>query len=80
MHALGVLALLGGVSACSNSVGFNGTVAVNTSDADLRPAPNVSSSAAYTLHSETPIAAGKAPVATSKQYMLVLGSVANDNQ
>ncbi len=79
MHALGVLVLLAGISGCNNSVGFNGTVAANTSDADLRPAPNVSSSATYQLHSEIPIAAGNAPVATSHQYMLVLGSVANDN-
>jgi len=79
MHALGVLVLFAGVSGCSNSVGFNGTVAVNNSDADLRPAPNVSTSAAYQLHSEIPIAGGNTPVATSTQYMLVLGSVANDN-
>ena len=67
------------VCACNNSVGFNGTVAVNTSDADLRPAPQVANSQLYQLHGEIPIAGGKTPVATSQKYMLVLGSVANDN-
>jgi hypothetical protein len=71
-------ALLLGVCSCNNSVNFNGTVAVSTSYADLRPAPDVSSSQLYQLHSSIPIAGGTSPVATSQQYMLVLGSVAND--
>ena len=78
MHALGVL-LLAGVSGCHYGDSSNGSVAVSTSQADLRPAPQVSASAVYTLHSEMPTAAANTPVATSKQYMLVLGSVANDN-
>ena len=78
-HALGVLVLVG-ISACHDGSGSNGAVAANTSEADLRPAPQVSASASYTLHSETPIAAAGTPVATSTHYTLVLGSVANDNQ
>ena len=72
-------ALLLGVSACNNSTNFNGTVAVSTSNADLRPAPDISASQLYQLHSTIPIAGGTSPVATSQKYMLVLGSVANDN-
>jgi hypothetical protein len=79
VHACGVLLLLGGAAACGNNGGSNGGIATSTSDADLRPAPDVSTSAAYALHSETPTAGGKTPVASSKQYLLVLGRVANDN-
>jgi len=78
-HALGVLVLVG-ISACHDGSGSNGAVAANTSEADLRPAPEVSTSAAYALHSEMSTAAAGTPVATSKQYTLVLGSVANRNQ
>jgi hypothetical protein len=78
-HALGVL-LLVGLSGCHDGSGSNGAVAANTSEADLRPAPQVSTSASYALHSEIPTAAAGTPVATSKQYTLVLGSVANGNQ
>jgi hypothetical protein len=72
--------LLFGVSACNNSVNYDGTVAVSTSQADIRPAPELSASQLYQLHGSIPSAAGKTPVATSQQYMLVLGSVANGDQ
>ena len=74
----GTLLLLG-VCACSSSVNFNGTVAVSSSQADISPAPDVSASQAYQLHGTIASAGGKSPTATSQQYMLVLGSVANDN-
>jgi hypothetical protein len=79
IYACAGSALLLGVCACNNSVNYSGTVAVSTSQADIRPAPDVSSSQLYQLHSEIPIAGGTSPAATSQQYMLVLGSVANDN-
>lgn len=79
LPALCALLLLGSISACHNSVDFNGTVATNSTKADLGPAPSVSSSHVYELHSEIPIAAANTPVATSKKYKLILGSAANDN-
>jgi len=63
------------VTACHHG-GNSG--AANSSNAILRPAPDVAASSQFQLHQEAATAAG-GPVATSKQYMLVLGSVANDN-
>jgi hypothetical protein len=71
------LALLATLSACHDNGGA--TAAANASILDLRPAPDVSASQKYQAHLETAAAAADQPVARSKQYMLVLGSVANDN-
>lgn len=72
-----MLALLTTLSACHDTDGA--TAAANASILDLRPAPDVSASQKYQAHLETAVAAADQPVARSKQYMLVLGSVANDN-
>lgn len=70
-------ALLVCLSACNDS---SSGAASSSSTVDLNPAPVQSSSQAFVLHQEIPTAAADVPQAASKRYVLVLGSVANDNQ